>query len=144
MVQSRVQSPAFTDTPLSAVSVYIRSTFVNRHRGERIYTLILVFIAYRMQTRLIKLSRKPLLIPTDVGNVSKRSEAPPTDRENLSDFLWYCFYTGSLGKLSSTRNAVSSARKAYYRLEASIQYLSTPVTHQLEGRHRRLIIPATA
>ena len=38
--------------PLSAVSVYIRSTLVNRHRGERIYTLILVFIAYRMLTRL--------------------------------------------------------------------------------------------
>ena len=86
-----------------------------------------------------KLSRKPLLIPTDVGNVSNRSEASPTDRENLSAyFLLYCFYTGNLGKLSSTRNAVSSAQKAYYRLEASIQYLSTPVTHQLEGRHRRL------
>ena len=31
-----------------------------------------------------KLSRKPLLIPTDVGNVSNRPEAPSTDRENLS------------------------------------------------------------
>ena len=52
-------------------------------------------------------------------NVSNRSEAPPTDRKNLSAyFLWYYFYTGSLGKLSSTRNAVSSIRKAYYRLEA--------------------------
>ena len=86
-----------------------------------------------------ELPRKPLLIPTDVGKVSNRSEAPPTDRLNLSAyFFWYCFYTGSLSKLSSHRNAVSSARKAYNRLEASIQYLSTPVTHQLEGRHRRL------
>ena len=68
-----------------------------------------------------KLSRKPLLIPTDIGNVNNRSEAPPTDRENLSSyFQWYYFYTGSLGKLSSTRNTVSSAQKAYYRLEASI------------------------
>ena len=45
--------------PLSAVSVYIRSTLVNRHRGERIYTLILVFIAYRMLTRLTSFRGSP-------------------------------------------------------------------------------------
>ena len=126
---------------------------ITLERGERIYTLYVsqssprrAYIYAHIGIHSLpdadmanKLSRKPLLIRTHVGNVSNRSEAPPTDRENLSAyFLWYCFYTGSLGKLSSTRNAVSSARKAYYRLEASIQYLSTPVTHQLEGRHRRL------
>ena len=67
-----------------------------------------------------QLPRKPLLIPTDFGNVSNRSVAPTTDQEHLSAyFLWYCFYIGSLGKLSSTMNAVSSSQKAYYRLEAS-------------------------
>ena len=45
--------------PLSAVSVYIRSTLVNLHRGERIYTLILVFIAYRMLTRLTSFRGSP-------------------------------------------------------------------------------------
>ena len=113
---------------------------INLRSPRRPYIYALINIHSLPDTCMRKeLPRKPLLIPSDVGNVSNRSEAPPTDRENLSAyFLWYCFYTGSLGKLSSPKNAVSSTRKAYYRLEASIQYLSTPVTHQLEGRHRRL------
>ena len=37
--------------PLSTASVYIHSLLVNRHRGEHIYMLILVFISYRMLTR---------------------------------------------------------------------------------------------
>ena len=107
-------------------------------RRPYIYALINIHNLPDTCTRK-ELPWKPLLIPSDVGNVSNRSEAPPTDRENLSAyFLLYCFYTGSLGKLSSPKNAVSSTRKAYYRLKASIQYLSTPVTHQLEDRHRRL------
>ena len=114
--------------------MYIRSTLVNPHRGERIYIYAHTGIHSLPDADTAnKLSRKPLLIFTDVGNVSNQSEAPPTDRLNLSAyFLWYCFYTGSLGKLSST------ARKAYNRLKASIHYLSTLVTHQLEGRHQRL------
>ena len=45
--------------PLNAASVCIRSTLVNPHRGERIYTLIVVFIAYRMLTWLINFRGSP-------------------------------------------------------------------------------------
>ena len=66
-------------------------------RGEGVYTLYVnqssrrVYIYAHTGIHSLpdadtanKLSRKPLLIATDVGYVSNRSEAPPTDRLNLS------------------------------------------------------------
>ena len=38
-----------------------------------------------------KLLRKPLLIPTDVGNVSNQSKAPPIDLENVSAYYLVLF-----------------------------------------------------
>ena len=51
--------PVVCFNPLTMPSVYIHSMLANPRRRERIYTLILVFIAYRMLTWLTSFRGSP-------------------------------------------------------------------------------------
>ena len=77
--------------PLSAASVYIM-LYVSQSSLRRAYVYAHTGIHSLPDADTAnKLSREPLLIPTDIGNVSNRSEAPPTDRENLNSYFEFVY-----------------------------------------------------